>query len=71
MRTAAADTGRSTAAHNGKVEILPTCSGLIAFDEGPRWFTIVSPIFTADMLPPSVPLAAAARNFCLASVGEL
>jgi hypothetical protein len=23
------------------------------------------------MLPPSVPLAAAARNFCLASVGEI
>lgn len=30
----------------------------------------MSPTLTADMLPPSSPLAAASRNFCLASVGE-
>ena len=71
MTTAAAAVGISIVAHNGKVVTPTSCARLFtAFDGGPRWYTIVSPIFTADMLPPSVPLAAAARNLCLASVGE-
>ena len=71
MTTAAATEERSIVAHNGKVVTPTSCARLFtAFNGGPRWYTIVSPIFTADMLPPSVPLAAAARNLCLASVGE-
>ncbi len=69
---AAADTESSAVAHNGNIETLTSCAILFnVFDGRSRWYTIVSPIFTADMLPPSVPLAAAARNLCLASVGEI
>jgi hypothetical protein len=71
MTTAAAAEGRSIVAHKGNPVTPTSCARLFTvFDGGPRWYTIVSPIFTADMLPPSVPLAAAARNLCLASVGE-
>ena len=71
MTTAAAAEGRSIVAHKGNAVNPTSCSRLFTvFDGGPRWYTIVSPIFTADILAPSVPLAAAERNLCLASVGE-